>query len=524
MSGKWITRNLAIVLFFILFALPWGAGAVETVQSTIDDLRRQARELTEKQSEMGWQSWVLGEPSNQAKLYAQYPGLFTMDSIAAANKALEASADPKDKKALSFLLHYLQAEYLYKQSAMLWDIYFDLESQLKILVDGKLVPYRDLAKYLSQAKSAKDRAQLAKEEYRIYRLLNDVVLRRELDLSHRVVKELGYENFLALAVRYRMIDLDEILPLCEAFLTETQKVYLDLFDEVSPIPRERFRRSDILYLLGAKDWDEYFPQKNMIPSLKKTLSGMGFFVDKQANLLMHTEPLPKKNPRAVCFAVRVPQDVRISIKPKGGKDDYSALFHEMGHAEHFANAKTDIWEFQELGSNAVTEGYAYLFEGLVQNPLWLKQHTTLRGEALAKYQKHALFSDLYMMRRYMAKLLYEVKLHQGDPDPQKTYQALMSRAYGFQLNEEESLRYLSDVDPLLYCVDYVQAFFIQAMLEKSLEKKFGKSWWTKKATGKYLRNLFAKGNELSGKELAELLGYKGLRTEELRSKYLNAIR
>lgn len=516
-----LKRLFILIVFSIFFILLAGVSASEL---NIETLRSQAEDLVLKQGEMGWNSWVLGQPSNQALLYNMYPDLFTAESIATAKAVLEAAETAESKKQRTFFRNYLEAEYLYKQTALLWDIYSDLESQLMILVDGQMVPYREIDRYISNAKSPEERAVIAKEEYRIYKLLNNVILKRELDMAHRIVKDLGYKDYLELAVSYKNFDLDSLLKVCKGFLADSKDQYLALFDEVSSIPRDKFRRSDILYLLGAKDWDTYFPKEKMVGSLKSTIKGMGFNVDKQKNLLMHTQALEKINPRAVCFAMKVPEDVRISIKPRGGKSDYSALFHEMGHAEHFANAKTDIWEFQELGSNAVTEGYAYLFEGLVQNPLWLKQHTTLRGEALAKYQKHALFSDLYMMRRYMAKLLYEVKLHQGDPDPQKTYQALMSRAYGFQLNEEESLRYLSDVDPLLYCVDYVQAFFIQAMLEKSLEKKFGKSWWTKKATGKYLRNLFAKGNELSGKELAELLGYKGLRTEELRSKYLNAIR
>ena len=256
----------------------------------------------------------------------------------------------------------------------------------------------------------------------------------------------------------------------------------------------------------------------MIGALKKTLLGMGFDVDKQGNLQMHTKALEKKNPRAVCFAIRAPEDVRISIKPQGGKDDYSALFHEMGHAEHFANSKTPIWEFQQLGSNAVTEGYAYLFEGLVENPIWLKENTTLSDKERRKYLRHAVFSNLYMMRRYMSKVIFEVKLHQGDEDPQKLYQTLMSKGYGFNLTEEESLRYLSDVDPLLYSADYAQAFFLQAMLEKTLTKKFGKKWWTKKQAGDFLKGLYAQGNSLSGQELAVLLGYDGISAKALKEK------
>ena len=491
-------------------------------QPKVMELREQAEKLVREQSEMFWRTWIFGEPSNQAALYDQYPDLFTKDSIAKVKNARKVVQNPDWQKALEYFQHYLEAEYLSKSTAMLWDIYYDLESQEKVLVNGELVPYRDLEKYLSQAKTPEERAKLAAEEYRIYRLLNDVVLKRELEMSHRLVKDLGYDNYLQLAVEYKMIDLDHMTALAEEFLTKTEDQYLALFDEVSPIPRDQFHRSDILFVLGARDWDEYFSKEAMVPALKKTMAGLGINVDAQKNLLMHTEELPKKNPRAVCFPIVVPTDVRISIKPRGGKDDYSALFHEMGHAEHFLNAETKYWEFQQLGSNAVTEGYAYLFEGLIENPDWLKTYTNLKGDDLKKYSRHALFTNLYMMRRYMAKMLYEIRLHKGEKDPQKIYQELMSRAYGFQLTDDESLRYLSDVDPLLYSADYTQAFFIQAMLEQTLEKKFGKNWWKNKKAGQFLKDLYAFGNRLSGTEWAEVLGYPGISAKALTDKIARA--
>jgi hypothetical protein len=517
-----VNFSFIIALTVVAAILTAATGFTEVETEPIDQLRMNAKELVLQQAGMGWKTWVLGEPSNQAALYGKYPKLFTAESIRVAQKAVKAETDPEQKKALSFFESYLESEYLYKQTAILWDIYNDLEAELKVLVDGKLVPYRDLEKFLSNADSPERRAELATEEYRIYRLLNSVVLKRELEQSHRLAKELGYKDYLDLAVKARNFDLESLLALCEEFLDATEERYLALFDEVSPVPRDKFRRSDILYLLGAKNWDEYFPKDRLVPIAQKSMSALGFDPNKQKNLLMHTEALPKKNPRAVCFPIRVPADVRLSIKPRGGKDDFSSLFHELGHAEHFASAQTPIWEFQQLGSNAVTEGYAYLFEGLVENPDWLSVHTTMKGEEKRKYLRHAAFSNLYMMRRYMSKLIYEVKLHRQEADPQRLYQTLMSRGYGFALNEDESLRYLSDVDALLYSADYVQAFFLQAMLEKKLQDQFGKQWWKSKKAGGFLKSLFAEGNSLSGRELSEKLGYKAVSGEALEEK-INSI-
>ena len=46
---------------------------------------------------------------------------------------------------------------------------------------------------------------------------------------------------------------------------------------------------------------------------------------------------PKKSPRAFCAPVRVPGEVYLVLSPVGGRDDFSVLFHEAGHAEHYAN-------------------------------------------------------------------------------------------------------------------------------------------------------------------------------------------
>jgi hypothetical protein len=58
----------------------------------------------------------------------------------------------------------------------------------------------------------------------------------------------------------------------------------------------------------------------------------------------------------------------------GGPDDWHAFFHEAGHAEHFAHVSPDLpVEFKRLGDNSVTEGWAMLFEHLVDDPAWLSK-------------------------------------------------------------------------------------------------------------------------------------------------------
>ena len=109
----------------------------------------------------------------------------------------------------------------------------------------------------------------------------------------------------------------------------------------------------------------------MLPALEATLEGLGIDLRAQQNIHLDVEDRPLKTPRAFCSPIEVPGRVMLVIKPMGGPDDWHALFHEAGHAEHFAHTSPSLsMEARRLGDNAVTEGWAMLLEYLVDDPAW----------------------------------------------------------------------------------------------------------------------------------------------------------
>jgi hypothetical protein len=490
-----------------LAATAFSAGPAATGK-TVAQLRADAEQLVLQQAEMAWKTWALGEASDQDALYRQYTYLFTRDSIDKVKAAGAQETNPEQRLALAFFLHYLETEYIGAQTAQLWDIDADLQANESVLVNGQMIPYHNLSKLLADEPDPAKRAVMAKEEVRIYRLLNEVVRKRIFETSHHLATDLGYKDYLELSVAYRMFDLNDLYAKAQQFLDQSEAMYLKLFDEVSPIPRKDFHRSDVGRLLAKKEYDAYFPADSLLATAYATFDGMGLGEHARKKIFVNSEPLPKKNPRAVCFPIRVPNDVRLSIKPIGGDNDYKALFHEFGHAQHFSHGTTPVWEFQQLGSNAVTEGYAYTFESLPEREAWLVKHTTMPPDVRRKFHRHVMLANLYMARRYMAKLIFETEFHRGVPDPQKRYQYWLSKAYGFQLTDDESTRYLTDLDPFLYCADYVQAFHIEAMLNEHLTRDFGAVWWENPKSGAFLTQYWSVANKLSGAELAQMLGYK----------------
>ena len=195
-------------------------------------------------------------------------------------------------------------------------------------------------------------------------------------------------------------------------------------------PLGELRRSDLPRFFRAADLDSAFPADRLVASFAETLDGLGIDLSGQANVHLDAEPRRTKSPRAFCANTRVPDEVYLVIAPIGGRDDYAALFHEGGHTEHYANTDPGLaFEFRHLGDNSVTESFAFLIEHLVEDRAWLREGLGVEdpGAALA----HARALKLLFVRRYAAKLAYELELHGPSPrlaEMPGRYAELMSAA------------------------------------------------------------------------------------------------
>src|SRR4029450_11862288 len=173
------------------------------------------------------------------------------------------------------------------------------------------------------------------------------------------------------------------------------------------------QRWDVPRLFRAPEWDEVFPADRMVPALDGTLADLGIDLQSQQNVTLDLEERPNKSPRAFCAPIEVPDRVVLVIQPIGGPDDWRALFHEGGHTEHFAHTSRDLtMEEKRLGDNAVTEGWAMLLQHLTDEPAWLtKRLGGGRPEELAREGRAGV---PVVVRRYCAKLLYEMEFHAAD--------------------------------------------------------------------------------------------------------------
>jgi hypothetical protein len=223
-------------------------------------------------------------------------------------------------------------------------------------------------------------------------------------------------------------------------------------------------------------------------------------------VLVDAERRPTKSPRAFCAAVRVPDEVHLVIPPIGGRDDYEALMHEAGHAYHYAHVDRALpFEDRCLGDNSVTEGYAFLLQHLVSDPLWLGDVTGLPDpEPVLAFSRA---SRIVFLRRYCAKLGYELTLHADGRAPAEhaaDYSERLGRAVRVDWPPET---WLSDVDPFFYAARYLRAWAFETRLRRLFAERFGERWFAEPEAGALLRSLWARGQASTADELlAELTG------------------
>jgi hypothetical protein len=476
----------------------------------IDSLRTQAEDLIKTQARMSWNSWAFGAPSNQDSLYRASASLFTREHIQLVGKTETTEPDAVQKKRLRYLRRYLTTELIAKETAPLSDKVSNVEASATVSVAGVAIPYRQIGRILANEKDHRKRAALYAAVDPVLDSLTTILAQIER-ITQRLATDLGYPTYNDMLEELKEFPLGQFKQTAEGVLAKTDSVYASLLSEMVKrhlnLDPSQFYRYDTPALFRSQQFDKFFPPGTMIQTLGETYRGLGIDIETQKNLKIDSEPRATKNPRAVCYPIDVPEDIRLSIKPVGGVDDYAALFHEMGHGQHYAHTKENAFEFKYLGEQTVTETFAFLSEYLLSNQAWLRLHTTMPVPALKEFVRFQAFVRLYYIRRYCAKYLYELQLHSGTPNPQVVYAQLLGKTLGYRPLPSDEKRYLVDLDAHYYVASYLRAWFLEAQLNAALTRNFGVNWFEHPQAGGYLQSLWAPGDRLNGEELVHNIGY-----------------
>lgn len=458
-------------------------------------------------------------------IYAKHAAIMDRDALALALEAFRGSADGTEERRSHRLLLDWQAEsQSSRELAPLDERQIAWEGSAIVKVsDTWTIPYEAVAIQIANntdktERHAIDRARAALVERELAPMRRER-FQRERDITEQLGLAANYNATWELLSGF---PLSELKAQCEQFLRDTQ----DMWDEVFPEFTKRVLgmqpseviRADAAALFRARDFDAFFPPERMEASITRQVREMGIDPLAHGRITLDTGEREGKRARAFCSPVRVPNEVYLVLRPHGGQTDWTTFLHELGHALHFAYMRPDLaFEYRWLGDNSVTEGYAMLFDHLMEDAGWLTRYTELDEPRAKTFLRSVGFSELHYLRRYSAKLIYEIELYGGNvrweslPD---LYVEQLTSATTFRYNRADAF---VDVDPHYYAARYLRAWQLQALITETLIERYDVDWWRNPRAGPWIAGaLFGEGQRELAHEQAQRVAGKPLTFDPLR--------
>ncbi|HEY3578456.1 MAG TPA: hypothetical protein VGK68_10800 [Gaiellaceae bacterium] len=378
----------------------------------------------------------------------------------------------------------------------------ELEATLTATVDGEEIPFRMLRPRLmnEEDRDVRERLEAARNELTDEHL--NALQLQAAQVVQRETRRLGADSYADLHRSFGF-PLDDLAEQCRRLLSDTEDLWVEAGDRFFRsrvgLGLGEIRRWDVGRAWRGAQWDPAFPRDRMLPALEGTLADLGIDLHAQRNVELDLDERPTKDPRAFCAPIEVPGRVVLVMKPQGGPDDWRALFHEAGHTEHFAHTDASLSpEERRLGDNAVTEGWAMLLEYLTTDPVWLERR--LDFPRPYEFATEGAVQLLWIVRRYAAKLLYELEFHSAEELPalQPRYVEILGDATKV---EPAAADYLGDMDEGFYASEYLRAWAFEAQLRAHLRERFGNAWFSRREAGSLLRELWSEGQKPTADEL-----------------------
>ena len=463
----------------------------------VDEFRARAdRFLADLDEEYYLHYAGLKETLELEPIYERYPELTAVETAQSMGAAVNGDRGVRElwRFACEGFLGKLTREQQEREAG--------LEAGLSTTVDGEEIPFRMLRPAIANEpdRGRRERIEQARNDLVEEHLLP--VQKDSVRIIREAVSQLDAPNYFELYKRFGF-ELEALAAQCRAFLDSTEQLHEQLVDRLFRnrvgIGLSEAQRWDAARVFRGTNWDAAFPKERMLPALESTLADLGIDLRSQENVEVDVEPRPLKDPRAFCAPIEIPGRVVLVIKPIGGPDDWRALFHEAGHTEHFAHTSESLaMEEKRLGDNAVTEGWAMLLEHLTDEPAWLSR--MLDFPRPDEYAGEGAALLVYIVRRYCAKILYEIEFHTAE-DPTELgprYVELLSDALKIEPSRTD---YLSDIDSSFYVSAYLRAWAFEAQMRSFLRQEFGNAWFARREAGSLLRELWGEGQRQSAEEL-----------------------
>ncbi len=383
------------------------------------------------------------------------------------------------------------------------------EQEAELDVAGRRIPFLRAPIEIANTPARDVRIALDSARARIGSAALNDIRRDRFRAEHEVVAALGLGNYVDAVTSLSGIDLAGLARQAVDFLACTEAPYVDGLARLARrrigIGVDALVRSDAAWLFRADRFDGAFPSGALVETAVGQMLEMGLDSTVGGRVRFDTEERDGKQARAFCVPVRVPHEVYLVLRPRGGHNDYRTFWHELGHAMHFASAQETLpFAARWLGDNSVTEGYAMLWDHLTLDPRWLGRYGGVSSADAAALAYELAVGELFLARRYAAKLNYERELHTGDFDSvADRYAELLTDATKFRYAPDD---YLVDVDPGFYSARYLRAWQLEAVLSRLLTERYDEDWYRNPRAGDEVHAWMQRGQADTADEIAVRVG------------------
>jgi hypothetical protein len=462
------------------------------------------------------------DTSEQAAIVARHADLFTPEQLEAL-RAAEAAADGEELERLYRLRKSCESGIAEADLAARED---ELENAIlaaRLTFDGEELPLRAAQARLAVLPEYAKRDELGELVRKVDGGFNGqrrelLVARNDLDGGLSGERDAVARNEAQKQISLRELE-DVLRRAADAVADEYARLRGHWFERLlGPERADVPASAHVAWLRRLSPLESTYPKKRSVEVCVETVRALGFDLEAIPNIRLDLEDRPQKNPRACVIAASPPDLVHLITRAQGGLSDYQAFLHEAGHALHYAGCDPRLpWTFRALArDHALTEIYSYIFEAVTREPGWHALHFGLSDAEAEENAEATRFLEVFLYRRYAAKLRYELGFWSAFPEEQggssRDYEPLLTEATGLRY---DARGYLSDMDAGFYSADYLRAWIRSAQLQKYLRSEIGADWWRNKATGEIMRGLFAEGTRPSTEEIARRIGFKPLDTEPL---------
>ena len=189
----------------------------------------------------------------------------------------------------------------------------------------------------------------------------DIVVREYDKYNLNVVDSYCEQNFLSKNNLKRIINE---LNVKKQFNKEIEKFMQEKFNKP-------FEYYDDLYYVRNVLFDDFNIKNDPVKECTQVFKKMGFDLKK---IKIDNKNRRNKTATACCFGIDPGKDVRIMYKKENGINDFSSVFHELGHAVHFDVMDNPLWWKRSFVPNSVAEVFSILTENIFFDKFFLNKY------------------------------------------------------------------------------------------------------------------------------------------------------